>query len=45
MSEETKEEFDCETCVYYDDEKGGCPFVDGCQYEPKPPEGYITIRE
>lgn len=24
----------CETCAYWDDNAGGCPFVDGCQYEP-----------
>lgn len=45
MNEERKEKFDCDTCIYYDDEKGGCPFVDGCEYEPKPPEGSIIIRE
>lgn len=46
MSEERKEEeFICDTCIYYDDEKGVCPFVDGCEYEPKTPEGYISIRE
>ena len=39
-----EEKPNCENCENYD-ENIGCPFVDGCEYQPKPPADYIGLYD